>query len=150
MTLYYEDLEKGTAWECGSQSIDRESIINFAEKYDPQPMHMDESAAKNMGYDGIIASGLHTICLSNALVADTAYSDIAITAGPGMENAVHTHPVRPGDTISVRAEVTRRRALESRPEEGLVGIEQQVSNQDGKQTTSMVGLLFIQARNGSK
>jgi acyl dehydratase len=101
-----------------------------------------------MGYDGIIASGLQTICLSNALVAEIVYADIAITAGPGIENVDHARPVRPGDTLSIRAEVTRRRLLESRPGEGLVGIEQQVSNQNGKQTTSMIGLLFIQAQDG--
>jgi len=113
-------------------------------------MHMEDAAARDMGYDGIIASGLQTICLSNALVAETVYAEIAITAGPGIEKANHVNPVRPGDTLSIRAEVTRRRPLESRPGEGLVAIEQQVSNQDGEQTTSMIGLLFIQTQNGSK
>ena len=42
---YFEDFRVGEKFHTKEKSLSTEEIIKFAELYDPQPFHMDESAA---------------------------------------------------------------------------------------------------------
>jgi len=64
MPRYYEDLEVGNVFETGSYTVTKDEIITFAEQFDPQPFHVDEEAAQDSMFGEIVASGLHTLCLS--------------------------------------------------------------------------------------
>jgi acyl dehydratase len=37
--------------------VDKEEIIAFARKYDPQPFHLDEEAARDSIFGQLVASG---------------------------------------------------------------------------------------------
>jgi acyl dehydratase len=50
-------VEIGTRAELGSYTFTAEEIIRFARKFDPQPFHIDEEAAKSGPFGGLIASG---------------------------------------------------------------------------------------------
>jgi acyl dehydratase len=39
---FFEDVAVGDRTRTGSITLTRQSIIEFARLYDPQPMHMDE------------------------------------------------------------------------------------------------------------
>ena len=41
--------------------LTKDEIIKFASQYDPQSFHIDEQAAQDSIYGGLIASGLHCI-----------------------------------------------------------------------------------------
>ena len=43
---YFEDLTPGTVLEFGDFEMTEEEIVGFARRYDPQPFHLDEAAAK--------------------------------------------------------------------------------------------------------
>src|SRR6185436_5212332 len=45
-TRYWEDIEIGTVTQLGKATMTKEEIIDFARKFDPQPFHIDEEAAK--------------------------------------------------------------------------------------------------------
>ena len=60
MHIYFEDFENGQTFELGSRTLTRERILAFAEEFDPQPFHLDEAAAADTIYGGLIASGWHT------------------------------------------------------------------------------------------
>ncbi len=50
----------GTRLELGSVTFTAEDIIRFAEKFDPQPFHIDAEAAKTYVFGALCASGWHT------------------------------------------------------------------------------------------
>src|SRR6266481_1132699 len=62
-TRYLEDFRPGQTIELGSRQVDRDEIIEFARKYDPQPFHVDEEAGRRSIYGGLIASGWHTVAM---------------------------------------------------------------------------------------
>ena len=45
--IYFEDLSIGQKIKIGPISVSEKEIIEFAEKYDPQPFHIDAEKAKD-------------------------------------------------------------------------------------------------------
>ena len=45
--IYFEDLEVGAETTFGTYDVTREEVIEFAQKYDPQPFHLDEAAGQD-------------------------------------------------------------------------------------------------------
>ena len=61
----------------GSMTIteDREEVIDFARKYDPQPFHLSDEAAAKTHFGRLAASGWHTCAMT-----------MAVIESPGMPN----------------------------------------------------------------
>ena len=68
--IYYEDFVVGEVRTCGPRVVTREEIIAFASEFDPQPMHLDEEAAKKTMLGGLSASGWHVCALMMRMIAD--------------------------------------------------------------------------------
>ncbi len=101
--LYFEDLAEGSEYRFGDAGVDTASIKAFAKRYDPQPFHLDEAAARDSVFQGLAASGWHTVSLAiQALHADPEQR-IASQDSPGFDNLRWLKPVRPGDKLSVKA-----------------------------------------------
>lgn len=143
--LFFDDLEPGDERECGSYTVTKAEIIAFARQYDPQPFHLDETAAEESIYGGLIASGWHTAAVSMRLYVDGFLRDTASMGARGVDELRWRRPVRPGDTLSVRIEVLEK-ADEPSPERGLVRIRIVTENDDGETVLSMVGLMLIGRR----
>ena len=60
---FFEDYQKDTVIEMGPVYVEEDELIEFALRYDPQPMHIDPEAAKKGPYKGLIASGWQTCAL---------------------------------------------------------------------------------------
>jgi len=144
---YYEDFEVGDVEEFGSYTVSKEEIVEFAEQFDPQPFHVDEEAAKQSPFGGLIASGWHTASLWMKLMVEHHYDDAASLGSPGVEEIQWTEPVRPGDTLSVRLEVAEKRPLESDPGRGLLTTDTAMFNQDDEIVMTMRGKAFYERRN---
>ena len=54
---YAEDYRAGDIFELGSYEVNQEEIIKFSRKYEPFPFHIDEKAAQETVFKGIISSG---------------------------------------------------------------------------------------------
>jgi len=119
---YFEDLCDGEFLDCKKLEITREDIIGFAEKFDPQAFHINENAAKESIFGGLVASSLHTLSACTRVVVD-AQGDVAILSGVGMYETKMTNPVRPRDVLFVKAWWTDLRRCESKPEMGFAGIK---------------------------
>ena len=117
---YYEDFAVGDSWTFGPHEMTEAEMVEFAERYDPQPMHVDPAAARETRYGGLIASGWHTIAVAMRLLVDGLVSDTAGVASPGVDAIRWTHPVRPGDELSVELEVNAKRVSESDPAVGII------------------------------
>jgi acyl dehydratase len=128
---YFEDLTEGERLNCQPVIMTREAIIDFAERFDPQPFHMDENAANESVFGGLVASSLHTISACTRVVVE-AQGDIAILSGLAMDEVKMYNPVRPGDTLTVAAWWIDLKRSQTRPDRGFAAIKCEVINQEGE------------------
>jgi len=130
--LYFEDFQLGQKFESkGSVKITAREITEFAEKYDPQPFHLDEAAGKSTFFKGQAASGWLTAAIVMRMRVDTIKVHGGMI-GAGVEEIRWTEPVRPGDSLHTETEVIGLRASKNRPELGLVTIYTNTFNQRGE------------------
>jgi len=127
--LYFEDLHPGMKFNSNrSYRVTAEEIMEFAERYDPQPFHLDQAAGESSFFKGLAASGW----LTAAIVMRLRVESIHIAGGmigAGVEEIRWMQPVRPGDTLRTEAEILNVRHSSSRPEYGIVRSRTQVFNQ---------------------
>jgi acyl dehydratase len=148
MAQYFEDLEVGDTDALeGRYEVDREEITAFAEQYDPQPFHVDEDAAEDSVFDGLIASGWHTAAMCMRLVVDGFLDPETSMGARGVENLEWIEPVRPGDTLRVEVEILERRPSESRPEMGHVRMKLTGYNQQDVAVIEWVSDGMLRRRN---
>ena len=120
--IAYEDLEPGMTIELGRVRIDRTEMIEFARRYDPQPIHLDERAARESLLGGLCASGWYTGSLWMRAYADTVLLGSTAQGSPGLTELSWLTPVWPDDELDLRLEVLGRRLSASRPGLGLVSM----------------------------
>ena len=118
--LHWEDFSPGQVTDCGSRLVTREEIVGFAAEFDPQPMHLDEEAARSGVLGGLVASGWHSCCILMRLLSDKLLCNATFMGAPGIEEVRWLAPIRPGDRIEARATVLETRASRSRPDMGFV------------------------------
>ncbi len=128
---YFEDLLEGEKLVCDTVIFTRESIIDFAEQFDPQPFHTDEDVARKSTFGGLIASSLHTLSACTRVVVE-AQGNIAILSGVGMHEVKMFNPVRPGDVLHVDARWCELKPSKSKPDRAMASIRCIVGNQNGE------------------
>ncbi|MBC6405264.1 MAG: MaoC family dehydratase [Rhodospirillales bacterium] len=144
--LYFEDFAPGRSFRTPGATLSEAQILDFAFAYDPQPFHLDKVAAGNWGYDGLIASGLQTLCISFRLFLQSRIINACSLGSPGMDELRWLKPVRPGDTIHTLATVEKQRQSRSKPDRGLVHMRYQVFNQDGEPVMSWIAVQILRKR----
>lgn len=126
---YFEDFEPGMEIVFGAYKVTKEEVIAFASKYDPQPFHLDEEAAKSSIFGGLCASGWHTCAMTMRMMVDHMKETGAMSLGsPGVDSIRWLKPVFPGDTLTVRSRVVETRRLRSRPRVGNIRSDYSVYN----------------------
>jgi acyl dehydratase len=139
---YFEDFTPGMVIEHGPRPVTREEIVAFAAEFDPQPMHLDEEAARNSILGGLAASGWHTCCLMMRMACDSFVLDSSSMGAPGVDEVKWLKPLRPGTNITLQATVLEIRTSKSRPEMGFVKVLMEVLDDERTQimtlTTSMI------------
>ena len=145
-TLYWEDFREGDVREFGRVVVKREDIVRFAAEFDPQPFHVDETAAQDTMFGGLIASGWHTASMAMRMMCDAYLLKSASLGSPGLEDLKWLQPVRPGDTLHMRLAVLESRTLQSKPGVGLVKIRHEVVNQHGQTVMEMQGYGMFRRR----
>src|SRR4051794_36170103 len=96
---HFEDIRIGDQYDIGSMRVDREQMLRFAAEYDPQPIHLDDDAAKLAGFKEIIASGWHTTSLSMTLMVRRDPFAGTRMLGFGADRIRWPNPVYPGDVL---------------------------------------------------
>lgn len=103
---YFDDLSVGDRFFVGKTSVSREAALEFAAAFDPLPFHIDDDAAQKTIFEGLILSGLQILATVQSLrVRGGFFRPETIVCGAGIDELRFTHPVRPGDTLSVSAEI---------------------------------------------
>ena len=129
--LFLEDLYIGQIFSTDPVTISESEIIAFAEKYDPQPFHINKAAAEKSVYGGLIASGFQTIAIAAGQWLRTGLLQGTSLGGLGMKDINWLAPVRPGDVLNTLVEITDCRASKSRSDRGIVHFQYTISNKGG-------------------
>ena len=127
--MKFAQIEAGQIIDAGTVSISEQEIIAFARQFDPQWFHIDPPRAAASRWNGLIASGWHTCCLAMKLVVDNVLAGSESFGSPGLTNLNWSNPVRPGDALQLRIEVTDVRTARSRPTLGIVRWTWRMRNQ---------------------
>jgi acyl dehydratase len=134
--LHHEDLEIGKPLNSGLKTATRDEIMAFGRAWDPQPLHVDEEAAKATLVGGLCASGWHTCTMMMRLVADSVLNRLASLGAPSVDEGRWMVPVRPGDVLSCRYTIEEKRDLASRPDVGVSKVLVELFNQKGETTAN--------------
>ena len=115
-----DEFKIGQMFQTKSFKLTKEDIMRFAGEFDPQYMHLDEEKANHGRFNGIIASGIHTLAISFKLwVEEGIYGDDVI-AGTRMNNIKFIKPVYPGDELHILVEVIEKKA--TKDETGILTV----------------------------
>jgi acyl dehydratase len=129
---YFEDFAVGQVFKpSGRVRVERDEIIAFAKKFDPQPFHLDEDASRLSIFGRLVASGWHTAALTMSLIAQSEHRAAGGTIGLGFESLRWPIPVLPGDELRIESEVLETRPSKSRPDRGLLKMRTRTFNQNG-------------------
>jgi acyl dehydratase len=116
----FEDFRTGDIVDLGTATVDREEMLAFARRFDPQPFHVDQEAARGSLLGGLCASGWFTCALWMRAYVDTVLANSTSQGSPGGREISWPTPVFPGDLLNFRVEVGPTRRSASRPGLGLV------------------------------
>jgi acyl dehydratase len=134
-------------YEYGYVTVTEPEIIEFARAFDPQPMHIDPEFAATGPFGGLIASGWHTAGIMMRMFVDHCLSRVASLASPGIDELRWPAPVRPGDSLRLRATIVETRRSRSKPDRGLVRTKAELINQDGQVVLHLTAMNILLARN---
>lgn len=137
--LYWEDFSLGSTREFGAMPVTREDVLAFAAQFDPQPFHLDDTAAEKSLFGKLSASGWHTAAMTMRMTCDAVLLRSSSLGSPGLENIRWHKPVYPGDVLSVRLTTIDTRPMASRATVGLVLSKWETLNQRGEVVMSMQG-----------
>ena len=110
----------GQVFETKSMKLTQEDIMKFAGEFDPQYMHLDEKKANQGRFNGIIASGIHTMSISFKLWIEQGMYGEDVIAGTGMNHIKFIKPVYPGDELHTIVEVLDKKAIKE--ESGILTV----------------------------
>jgi acyl dehydratase len=128
--LYLEDLSVGQRFTTGTLTVTEAEIKEFAGRYDPQPFHLDDTAARQTLFGGLAASGWHTAALTmRLLVKDGTPLAWGVIGGGG--EIAWPRPTRPGDVLHVEGQVMEINPSKSKADRGMVLMKNETKNQNG-------------------
>ena len=129
---YAEDFKKGDIFDLGEHTFSEDEIVDFANKYDPFPFHIDKNAAEKTVFGGIISSGWLTALVWLKMMHNNFLSYDTTMGSPGHEEMIWPKPVRPGDSVSGQLEILETRKSKSKPALGFVRYEAKLVNQENE------------------
>ena len=113
-----DDLAPGMSFDLGSFVLTREEVLDFARRYDPQPFHLDEAAARDSIFGRLVASGLHTYSAAfGHLIRSGLLSQVNLGAG-GAELSWPA-PLPPDEAVTMQVLVEEVRPSRSKPTMGI-------------------------------
>lgn len=133
----------------GSITIDAHAIRSFAQKFDPQPYHLDRDVADASLFGGLCASGWHVCALMMRMLSDCF--DAAGLEMIGNDNVPWLKwriPVFENDTLRAEICVAECRQADAASEYGEVVCDVALLNQDGKTVMSLNTVLQVALRDG--
>lgn len=146
--MIFEAFHEGQTYTLKPITVTREDIIAYAEKFDPQRLHVDEDYAASGPFGGLIASGYHTLSLVWSRWIDADILGDESMGGPGLDRVQWLAPVRPADTLSTTVTITARRRSQSQPR-GIISLHFDVVNQDRVRVMAYEAVALVKLGGGA-
>ena len=117
--LYLDDLRVGQRFVSDLHALDEAQVIAFASQFDPQPFHLNDAAAKDTLFGGLVGAG-----------AEISWPQ----------------PTRPDDVLRVESEILEITPSRSRPDRGMVKVRSETRNQRGEVVQILEARLVVPRR----
>ena len=144
--MFFDDFPVRSRFETGTRTISAEDIVTFAREWDPQPFHLDEQAARESVYGGLIASGFQTVLVAFNLTLKAGDWAESSMGSPGIDNLRWIKPVYAVDTLRVQAEVVGSKASQSKPDRGFTEVQFDIYNQNDEMVAAYRSTLMLRRR----
>ena len=136
--MTFDEFRPGQVLTYGPATLSEAEILAFARAYDPQWFHADPSRAQAGRWNGLIASGWQTCGIAMRLAVEGALQGSESFGSPGLEYLKWLTPVRPGDELTLLAEVLDVRRSERQPTLGVLRWRWRLVNQDDEPVLELV------------
>jgi acyl dehydratase len=140
---YYEDILIDEPMGLGNYHVEKEEVIAFAKKWDPQPYHIDEAAAKTSLIGALSACSIHILAVLSRATA--RHAQIPFLANLATEYSI-VNPMLVGDTVYFETTAKEKRLSESKPNTGIVTFHSTITNQRGKTILHQTGNVMVACR----
>ena len=145
---YFEDIQPGDIAMFSTLVIDRDEMVEFARRWDPQPFHLDDAVANRLfGDGGVTAPGVFIMAVRTRLLMDT--QDLAVIAALGWDELRFHAPVRAGDALQLRMEWLDKRVSDSKPDRGVARSRISLVNQNSIEVMSHIDTILVRRQGPS-
>lgn len=128
--FYLEDHVQGDSIECGTYAVTAQEIIAFASKWDPQPWHVDEEAARASLFGGLTACSAHIFAIYSIITPQWQNGAVQqAIASLGFDEMRMHRPVYAGDQLRCVTLIDSVRPSRSKPDRGIVVYATELRNQ---------------------
>ena len=121
-------------------------MVAYAREFDPQPFHLDEEAGRQSILGGLAASGWYTVSVMMRMTYDSYLHDAASMGAPGVDNVKWSRAVYAGDVLQGTSTITGARPLKSRPDMGILQIDNVLINQNNDVVMTQSNPLLLARR----
>jgi acyl dehydratase len=143
---YFEDFVVDEEQQFqGEYELTSDEIVEIGRRWDPQPWHTDEAAAKDTLYGGLVASSAHLFAITSWFGTNMPKHTAALAALGFDELRIHA-PGRVGDRLHATARCIEKRASRSKPDRGIVISRMELLNQNDELILSMCTTFMVARR----
>jgi acyl dehydratase len=139
--IHLEQIAIGRSFSCGSFCLTADEIVSFAQRYDPQPFHTCEAAARASAFGGLVASSVQSFAEAASLLV-RAIADVDVIAGLGWSETKLLGPIRPGLRYSVEGCWTSARRSATRESAGVAQVDGRVTEPSGEPVLTF-GVIYL-------
>lgn len=140
--IYFEDMVPGEHMTSPTVVTDRGEMINFAKRWDPLPIHVDDDLAARHG--GLTAPGLFVLAVKQQLIHQLPAH--AVIASFGYDEVRFHRPLRPDDEVHLRYEFVEARPSSSKPDRGVVTVRLSLINNNDEVVMSHLDTILVRRR----
>jgi acyl dehydratase len=115
--IYFEDVIVGGKLRAGPYVIPERELVEFAQTWDPLPIHVDKAYATQHG--GLTAPAVYLFAIKMRLI-HTFPLRRTVIAAIGYDEVRFLRPAHPGDALTLELEWTGKRLSHSKPDRGVV------------------------------
>lgn len=144
-SIFFEDIEVGSQQTSPWYEVERDEVVEMARRWDPYPFHLDEEVAKTSLFGAIAACTPHIFAISARLSHDLP-GPLALIAGLGGDGLQLISPVYAGTRVRLVRRFTAARTSKSRPNAGIVSLEDTLVTPDGNAVFRTSGSILLARR----
>jgi acyl dehydratase len=144
---YFDDLDVGYESPIGSWKLEIDEVKAFARRWDPQPFHIDEAAARESIFGGLTASSLHLFAICTRLFFDHE-DHIAVLAMLGKDEVRFPNPARAGEVLHYTTECIEHVPSRSKPDRGVITLRDTLRDSTGTTVMTQRVTLLVARRSG--